>query len=342
MNLLKKSLMFLLVVLMLSAVCVVPVSALVMTDSYFKYEVSFATNEAVITKCLTNESSIVVPSHYMDYKITGIKSYAFENNQNLLSISLPTTIQVVDNYAFRNCKSLKSITIPESVTRLAEGFCNGCSSLEKAYVNAAVNKLPAFSFAGCSSLDYVRLNPGISAIGQSAFSGCSSLQKIDILDNVTSIDRVGFYQSGLDSFDFIEGTTSVYDYTFADCQNLTRINIPRSVSFIDSTAFKNDSNLTLGVWYGSYGYEYAVENGIDYTLLDGALLGDADGDGSVNVSDVTKVQRYLAELETLVGIYLHAADANQDGTVDIADATAVQMYIAEYDLPYPIGEAITK
>ena len=92
----------------------------------------------------------------------------------------------------------------------------------------------------------------------------------------------------------------------------------------------------------SYVYDYAKNRGNQYVLLDGVKLGDADGDGSVNVSDVTTIQRYLAELETLEGIYLHAADANQDGSVDISDATALQMYIAEYALPYPIGEAITQ
>lgn len=338
----KKSLVFFLIMLMLSAVCIVPASALVMTDSYFRYEVSFATNEAVITKCLTDVSSIMVPSHYMDYKITGIKSYAFENNQNLESISLPTTIRVIDNYAFRNCRSLKYMTIPESVTVLGEGFCNGCSSLEKAYVNTAVSKLPAFSFAGCSSLDYVRLNPGISAIGQSAFSGCSSLQSIDLPENIKVIDRVAFYQSGLESFDINEGTDSVFDYTFAECMNLTRVNIPKSVTFIDSAAFKNDSNLTLGVWYGSVGYEYATANHIPYVLLDNVLLGDVNGDGAVNINDVTIIQRHVAELVFLEGIYLHAADVNQDGVTDISDATHLQAYLAEFSIENPVGEMMTK
>ena len=41
-------------------------------------------------------------------------------------------------------------------------------------------------------------------------------------------------------------------------------------------------------------------------------------------------------------MYLLAADANQDDIVDISDATAIQMKLAEYELPYPIGQYITK
>ena len=78
------------------------------------------------------------------------------------------------------------------------------------------------------------------------------------------------------------------------------------------------------------------------TALDEVKLGDANGDGSVNINDVTQIQRHLAELESLEGIYLHAADANQDGTLDISDATTLQMYLAKYDIPYPIGEVMTQ
>ena len=72
------------------------------------------------------------------------------------------------------------------------------------------------------------------------------------------------------------------------------------------------------------------------------VYGDADGDGRVNVQDVTAIQSHLAELKTVEGIYLRAADANQDDIVDISDATAIQMKLAEYELPYPIGQYITK
>ena len=122
------------------------------------------------------------------------------------------------------------------------------------------------------------------------------------------------------------------------------LNVGASNDFtsIDQTAFYADTNLTLGVYTNSYAHEYAIAQNIPYVLLDGAFLGDASGDGSVNINDVTMIQRYLAELETLEGIYLQAADANQDGTVDIADATVIQMYLAEYEMEYPIGEVMTQ
>ena len=63
---------------------------------------------------------------------------------------------------------------------------------------------------------------------------------------------------------------------------------------------------------------------------------------TVSLKIIAQIQRHLAELETLEGIYLYAADANCDGDLDISDATAIQMFLAEYEIPYPIGEIITQ
>lgn len=70
------------------------------------------------------------------------------------------------------------------------------------------------------------------------------------------------------------------------------------------------------------------------------ILGDANGDGAVTISDVTAIQRHLAELELLDVAHLHAADVNQDGHLNISDATLIQMYLAENLNDSPIGTLI--
>ena len=131
-------------------------------------------------------------------------------------------------------------------------------------------------------------------------------------------------------------------YAFADCTSLEYLEIPATVSVIANSAFQNDSNLTLGVWYGSYAYTYAKQRGITYVLLDAVKLGDVDGADVVNINDVTAIQRHLAEYEFLDGIYLYAADVNLDGEVTIDDATVMQQFLAEYEINYPIGEVMTQ
>lgn len=70
------------------------------------------------------------------------------------------------------------------------------------------------------------------------------------------------------------------------------------------------------------------------------LLGDANGDGTVNISDATTIQRHLAELELLTDERFGAADLNGDGTLTIDDVTLLQRYVAEYKIDCFAGEMI--
>ena len=57
--------------------------------------------------------------------------------------------------------------------------------------------------------------------------------------------------------------------------------------------------------------------------------GDADGSGSVTITDATTVQMASAELITLTDAQRTAADVNKDGKVDVLDATMIQEYLVE-------------
>lgn len=200
------------------------------------------------------------------------------------------------------------------------------------------------AFSGCSALQGEIVIPEtVTSIGRGAFRSCPLLESADIRAKVSNISEQAFYGcSELTSVKLSDSVTVIEKYAFADCPKLTSVEIPATVETIYKTSFKNDHNLTLGVWYGTAGYDYAVAQNIPFVILDGVKLGDTDGDGCVNINDVTHIQRHLAELESLEGIYLHVADANQDGTLDISDATTLQMYLAEYDIPYPIDEIMTQ
>lgn len=58
------------------------------------------------------------------------------------------------------------------------------------------------------------------------------------------------------------------------------------------------------------------------------MYGDADESLSINIIDVTCVQRHAAQIRTLTGTAFSAADVNEDGNVNIMDATVIQRHIA--------------
>ena len=61
-------------------------------------------------------------------------------------------------------------------------------------------------------------------------------------------------------------------------------------------------------------------------------IGDANLDGKINISDVTAIQRHVAEFAMFNDEQLAVADTNGDGVVTIDDATHLQRYLAEFDV----------
>ena len=67
------------------------------------------------------------------------------------------------------------------------------------------------------------------------------------------------------------------------------------------------------------------------TIADSLSIGDVNLDGKITISDVTAIQRHIAEIEQLSEIRLSLADTNGDGEININDCTHLQKYIAEYE-----------
>ena len=230
-------------------------------------------------------------------------------------------VYYVYDHAFYKNNSIRSLDMSKAINLREIGemaFAN--TNITSVTIPYWISKLKFAGFQDCKQLESITINAMVTTIPVQLCNRCESLTNAKISSNVDTIEK----------------------FAFANCPNLEYMEIGRNVTSIAQSAFNNDPNLTLGVWYDSSGYHYAVENNIPYTLLDGVKLGDVNGDGYVNINDVTVIQRHLAELEHLEGIYLHVADANQDGTLDISDATTLQMYLAEYDIPYPIGDIMTQ
>ena len=62
--------------------------------------------------------------------------------------------------------------------------------------------------------------------------------------------------------------------------------------------------------------------------LEFRLYGDANRDGRVDISDVTAVQRYIAEFD--VDIDVEAAEVVPDGKLNVKDVTEIQRFLAEF------------
>ena len=70
------------------------------------------------------------------------------------------------------------------------------------------------------------------------------------------------------------------------------------------------------------------------------ILGDANCDGIVTISDATCVQIEAAELPLSCSFSEQTADVDGNKKIDATDALYIQKWVALFETPYPIGEKL--
>lgn len=237
---------------------------------------------------------------------------------DITDVTLPNSLNEhyvteIDSFAFQNKENLASFDFSG---------------------NTMLEKIGMYAFDGCTGLSgTVTLNARIQSIGFSAFEGCSSLNSARILSNLlkTIPDQCFYRCSSLSEVTLPDNLEKINKFAFAGCTSLTYVEIPVSVNDINRTAFADDPNLTLGVYFNSYAYQYAKDNNIPYVFLDTFTSGDVNRDGVVDVTDATHVQLYAADLTEFDDLQLVIGDLNSDGIVDISDATQIQRIAADME-----------
>ena len=210
----KKSIKFLMIfvlvfiISMLTQICTNEVKAAAIfntSDTYIKGDLYYkwSSGEYWIVDEVRNDYvySITIPSELWGYPLKAIASYSFAFNDNLTSVTIPNTIEIIGSSAFSGCDGLESITLPSSVTTLGQ-----------------------YAFGNCQNLSYVKLNEGLEMIGAESFYWCSSLKTIVIPSSVEFIGVDAFYGGYGHSLTMYGSRNSVaetfankYDYiTFKD------------------------------------------------------------------------------------------------------------------------------
>ena len=139
-------------------------------------------------------ASITLPS-----TVTVINDEAFYNCKALIEIDL-SNIDEIGAYAFYNCASLKEAILSNDVTELNDAAFYGCSSLEKVKLSEKLTKLGDLIsedaeedvkgvFSGCTSLKEIVIPKGVNTIGKNTFNGCENLRRVII--ETSSLKKVG-------------------------------------------------------------------------------------------------------------------------------------------------------
>ena len=285
-------------------------------------------------------TSITIPE-----SVTSIGWTAFEET-GLTSVTIPESVTSIGSYAFTGT-DITSVIIPKSVTSIGQGAFSRCPNLTSVQIE---NGNPVYDSRGnCNAIietasntliegwEFSSIPNSITAFGDGAFVYCFDMKSINIPSGVTHIGSDAFWGCGLTSISIPESVTSIGTYAFY-CTSLKNMYCYGKTAPKTEGEIFYDVNLNRGTLHvpaesidtykakepwKSFGNIIAIE---EKTFI----AGDANGDGGVNVFDVTATVNHILGSSS-DGFDSEAADVNGDGSVNVFDVTKLVNIILGVD-----------
>ena len=213
--------------------------------NYNGIEYKIESGKAIVEKYTGNASALTIPTKLGGYPVTCIDCGAFQYNQTLTTVSLPSTLKRICGGAFQYCKKLTSVTIPNSVNVLDYDAFSNCKSLTSAVVGSGVTSMGRSIFSNCSNLKSVKILNGVKEIPEQAFDNCVSLAAVNIPNSIEKIgDGAFWWCESIAEFNIPNSVKTISFGAFERCKNLAKLSIGSSVSEIGASAFCDCNKLT--------------------------------------------------------------------------------------------------
>ena len=237
------------------------VSVSAKTEVVLTYELTsdgngYAVSGSEISKSL---KELTIPASYEGKPVTEV--YGFSEYTELISVSLPDTVQTMDISAFMYCGKLASYEVYDANSSLTAAFCSENGVLfstdmhtlvgypvaktdEKYIIPASVLEIAPYAFSDIAP-DYIWLDStvgvlksvvlpkNLQTIGDHAFYYRKNLENVSFSGEGTmewSVGDYAFYSAGIKQFPFNARLTSIGEYAFAGnimfSPKLTEITFP--------------------------------------------------------------------------------------------------------------------
>ena len=223
----------------------------------------------------TYTGNLVIPATISEsgttFSVTDIDSYAFNNNNSLVSVNIQAAITTIEGSMFYKCQNLTGVTMPNTITSIGSyAFYN--SKLTSIVIPDNVSSVGYDAFDYCYDIVSVTTNSNadfsnsslkvtkdgikydILSKNTASVSGCSAgltdvvIGSSFIAGNTFSVNKISSYafsNSAITSV-IIPNTITNIDYNaFSSCNSLTSVILPNSLTTIGYNAFYECSNIDV-------------------------------------------------------------------------------------------------
>lgn len=211
-----------------------------------------------------------------------LPAYALFDCNDIICLSLPKNVTVIEKFAIYNGASLRQIDGIEKIVTFGDRALMNCSDLQILTLGDALESVGFGSFEGCNSiramtlpfvggsqtenpylgyifgaaqpdfakgfypanLEKIILSATCKTLGNYAFFECESLKEIELPDGLTVIGVRAFYKcESLWSIKIPNSVTTIREEAFAQCDALTSVVFGQGLTSIGINAFYNCDSL---------------------------------------------------------------------------------------------------
>ena len=214
---------------------------------------------------------IVIPEKHNGKPVTEIEATGFKGCGRLQSITIPSSVTIINNYSFANCLNLKKVIMDDGVTVISNYAFEDCYNLTEINLSSSLTEVRRDAFKECTNLKNVYYNSNVndwmninfivnysnpSFYAQNFYfldnNGTVNYneKKYSIVEEVTipgSIEEIGYNFIGMKNLNKVtisSGVKEIGQDAFYNCESLHEIIIPESVEYIDGGAFYNCNSLS--------------------------------------------------------------------------------------------------
>ena len=188
------------------------------------------------------KGAITIPSSFNSTSVTAIKREAFAYDNDITSVTIPSSVDEIGINAFLLCDNLESVTFESgSNLKTIDGNAFGNTKIQSISIPASVETIGELAFTECEELASVTFESGsnLKSIDGNAFFCCYALNNLTLPASLETIGREAFsgctslFELSIESGSKLE---SIGDYAFSD-SGFGQISLPATLEYIGSHAF---------------------------------------------------------------------------------------------------------
>ena len=221
--------------------------------------------------------------------LTKIPESLCECCKQLKKVTLPQNTEEIGSSAFSECEALETVLNTEKIEKANSFAFYNCELAQTDSSLPKLKKAGEYAFAYCKNIDFVKLNKGIEEINKYSFAYCNKLTELCIPEGTTVIPEGAFRGAHISSLTLPEGLKVIDDYAFMSTEfreltvpdsvtkigtyglysvRLRNITFGKNVEKMGENAVFKSTRLNMSVYKNTAPYEYAINNDINYTIIE--------------------------------------------------------------------------